>query len=101
MTNLVIRYQTKPEATQLNADLIRDVFRDAAKAAPAGVRYLVLQAQDGTFYHLVSYESDAANAGLTGLPAFKAFAEDGEARRVAPFDRREVTVVGNYRMLSD
>lgn len=100
MTNLVIRYQTKPEATQLNAELIRDVFREAAAAAPEGVRYCVLQAGD-TFYHLVAYESDAANAGLTGLPAFKAFAEDGEARRAAPFQRSEVTVVGNYRMLPE
>ena len=101
MTNLVIRYQTKPEATQSNVDLIRNVFREAAAAAPEGVRYCVLQAEDGTFFHLVAYESEAANEGLTGLPAFKAFAEGGEARRAGPFDRRAVTVVGNYRMLTD
>lgn len=101
MTNLVIRYQTKPEATQRNADLIRNVFREAAAAAPEGVRYCVLQAENGTFYHLVAFESEVANEGLTGLPAFKAFAEGGEGRRNGPFDRQEVTVVGNYRMLPD
>jgi hypothetical protein len=101
MTNLVIRYQTKPEATQQNADLIRNVFREAAAAAPEGVRYCVLQAEDGTFYHLVAYDSEAANTGLTSLPAFQAFAEDGESRRSAPFARQEVVVLGNYRMLPD
>jgi hypothetical protein len=61
MTNLVIRYQTKPEATRRNAELIRNVFREAAAAAPEG----------------------------------------GESRRSAPFERKEVTVVGNYCMLPD
>lgn len=97
--HLVIRYQTKPEATQRNVELIRDVFREAEAAAPEGVRYCVLQTADGTFYHFVAYDSEAANEGLTGLPAFAAFVDGGEARRVAPPERHEVTVVGNYRML--
>lgn len=99
--HLVIRYQAKPEATQRNAELIRDVFRELAAAAPEGVRYCVLQSADGTFYHLASYESEAANERLTGLPAFAVFQGGGEARRIAPPQRHDVSVVGNYRLLPD
>jgi hypothetical protein len=97
----IIRYQTKPEATQRNIELVENVFREVQAAAPQGVRYLVLRAEDGTFFHIVDSESEAANAGLTGLPAFAAFSKDGGVRRVEPPVFTEVTVVGNYRMLAD
>lgn len=101
MHHTVIRYQTKPEATEQNATLIEDVFRELDATAPEGVRYLVLRADDGTFIHFFSYESEAANEGLTGLPAFAAFVEGGEARRAAPPVRTNVTLVGNYGMLRE
>jgi hypothetical protein len=101
MTRTVIRYQTKPEAMQRNIELIENVFREAASAAPEGVRYLVLRTEDGTFFHVVSYENEGDNAGITGLPAFDAFAEGGDARRTGPPIRTDVTVVGNYRMLAE
>jgi len=101
MTRLVIRYQTKPEATQHNTELIENVFREAAAAAPKGVQYCVLRTDDGTFFHFVAYENEEANEGLTGLPAFEAFLAGGEARRLGAPDRREVTVVGNYRLLTE
>ena len=99
MTNIIIRYQTKPEATQRNTELIEDVFRELGAAAPDGVAYAVLRTDDNTFFHIVSYENDETNAKLTSLPSFEAFAKDGESRRVAPFERNAVTVVGNYRVL--
>ena len=101
MTSTVIRYQTKPEATQRNAELIQNVFGELAAAAPAGARYLVLRTADGTFYHIVSYDNEAGKSAITGLPAFAAFSQDGAERRVAPPTFDEVTVVGNYRMLAD
>ena len=99
MTNIIIRYKTKPEATALNTKLVEDVFRELNAAAPDGVAYAVLRTDDNTFFHIVSYENDETNAQLTGLPAFKAFQEDGESRRAAPFERNAVTVIGNYRIL--
>jgi hypothetical protein len=99
MTNIIIRYQTKPEATALNPKLVEDVFRELNAAAPDGVAYAVLRTDDNTFFHIVQYENEETNARLTGLPSFKAFAEDGESRRAAPFERNAVTVIGNYRIL--
>jgi hypothetical protein len=100
MTTAIIRYQTKPEATERNAELAAGVFRDLEAAAPDGVAYAVLRAEDGTFFHIVSYESEATNEQLTGLPAFAAFLEGGAERRMAPPARSDLTVVGNYRMLA-
>ena len=99
MTRQVIRYQTKPEATKRNAELIQNVFRELAAAAPAKVHYAVLQSGD-TFTHIVSYENDSDNEALTSLPAFKAFQEGGKECRLTPPDFAEATIVGNYQMLA-
>jgi hypothetical protein len=101
MTRSVIRYQTKPEATQRNTELIEDVFRELRTTAAEGVRYLVLRGEDGTFFHIVAYDNEAAQDGITGLPAFKAFGKDGAERRVEPPVFTDVTLVGNYRMLAE
>jgi hypothetical protein len=101
MNHSVIRYKTKPEATQENAQLVKDVFRELAAAAPKGVRYCVLQAEDGTFFHLVSYESKETQGAIPRLAAFQKFQENGEDRRVAPPEFTDVTIVGNYGVLAD
>jgi hypothetical protein len=100
MEQIIIRYKTKPEATAKNTELIENVFRELAAAAPDGVSYAVLRTGDGTFFHIASYESEETNEQLTGLPAFEAFTKDGQSRRIAPPERDTVTVVGNYRMLT-
>ena len=99
MTRQVIRYQTKPEATKRNAELIQNVFRELAAAAPAKVHYAVLQSGD-TFTHIVSYENEGDNDALTSLPAFKAFQDGGADRRLTPPDFADATIVGNYQMLA-
>jgi hypothetical protein len=101
MTFDVIRYQTKPEATEHNTELIRDVFRELAAAAPEHVRYAVLRTGDGTFMHVVSYDNDGDDDALTGLPAFAKFVDGGAERRIAAPERAAATIVGNYRMLAD
>ncbi len=101
MTRTVIRYQSKPEATQTNTQLIENVFRELKAAAPGGVRYLALRTADGTFLHFFSSENEGDDDAITGLPAFAAFVDGGAERRIAPPDRADVTVIGNYRMLAE
>jgi hypothetical protein len=100
MKPTVIRYTTKPEHTRRNVQLVEGVFRELGTAQPDGVRYLVLQLDDGTFIHVVAYEGDDDDR-LTGLRAFQEFVDGGEERRAAPPLRGEATVVGNYRMLAE
>lgn len=101
MKSTVISYQAKPEATQRNIDLIQNVFRELSAAAPKTVGYAVLRAEDGTFYHIVSYENPDDNSALTSLPAFAAFQAGGAACRATQPAFADVTVVGNYRMLPE
>src|SRR5947209_2900779 len=101
MPQQVIRYQTKPEATEHNAQLIQNVFRELAAAAPPNVHYAVLRTADGTFTHIVSYDNDGDNDALTSLPAFAAFQNGGADRRLTPPDFADVTIVGNYQMLAE
>jgi hypothetical protein len=99
MNRSVIRYQTKPEATQQNVDLIQNVFRELAAAAPENLGYCVLRAEDNTFIHIVAYENESDQKQLTSLPAFAAFQDGGAARRVAPPDFTDVTLIANYQLI--
>ena len=101
MQSQVISYQAKPEATQRNIELIQAVFRDLSAAAPDTVRYAVLRAEDGTFFHIVSHENPDDNSAITSLPAFAAFQAGGPACRATQPAFANVTVVGNYRMLPE
>jgi hypothetical protein len=101
MKYTVIRYQTKPGAAEKNAELIKNVFAELKAAAPEGVQYGVVRTEDGTFFHLVSYETEADQGKIPALKAFAAFQEQGRALRLAPPEFSEVTVVGNYRQLPE
>ena len=94
-TQLVIRYQTRPDAADLNESLIRDVFAELADRRPAGIEYAVYRLDDDqTFVHVFS--SSQGTDALTDLPAFRRFQEDAEARRAGPADARSAHLVGRY-----
>jgi hypothetical protein len=93
----LIRYPTKPGRAADNRALIEGVFKELAEAKPLSVRYLVLELEDGSFIHLV--EAAEGDASITGLPAFKVFAEGGRELRSEPPQLSAVKVVGNYRVL--
>jgi hypothetical protein len=100
MKRTLIRYKTRPELADKNAELIAAVFDELKVTAPEGVRYLSLRLDDNTFVHLVETETDAANA-IPGLAAFKAFQNGIRERCVEPPVFGDVTIVGNYRMLGE
>jgi hypothetical protein len=100
MKRTLIRYKTKPDMADKNAELIAGVFEELRAAKPAGVRYLSLRLEDDSFVHLVEAESDSANT-LQGLAAFKAFQTGIRERCDEPPLARSATIVGNYRMLGE
>jgi hypothetical protein len=100
MKRTLIRYKTKPELADKNAELIRGVFEQLKADGPEGVRYLSLRLEDGTFVHFVEAESDSANF-LPELAAFKAFQNGIRERCIEPPQAGSVTIVGNYRMLRE
>jgi hypothetical protein len=99
MKRTLIRYKTKPEKAQENARLIAAVFEELRAATPDGLRYLALTLGDGTFVHFVETEDGASP--LPALAAFRDFQGGVRERCLELPQASEVTIVGNYRMLSE
>jgi len=96
----LIRYKTKPEASDRNAELVSAVFAELKAAGPQGIRYLTLRLDDDTFIHLVETAEDGASP-LTKLAAFQDFQSGIRERCAEPPLVRQATIVGNYRMLGE
>jgi hypothetical protein len=99
MRRTLIRYKTKPETADRNAELISAVFAELKAAKPDGVRYLSLRLDDDTFIHLVEAMADDGSSPIPKLTAFQAFQSGIRERCAEPPLVCEATVVGNYRML--
>ncbi len=99
MKRTLIRYKTKPEAADRNAELIAKVFEELQAAKPDGLRYLSLRLDDDSFVHFVEAE-EGANL-LQKLEAFQAFQSGIRERCVELPQARSVTIIGNYRMLGE
>jgi len=99
MKQTLIRYKTKPELTDKNADLIAAVFAELKAAKPQGTRYLSLRLEDDTFIHFVETTADDGTSALPKLAAFQAFQSGIRERCVEPPVAGGVTIIGNYRML--
>jgi len=101
MKRTLIRYKTRPEAADKNAELIAAVFAELKAAQPEGVRYLSLRLEDDTFIHLVESAADDGSSALPKLAAFGAFQSGSRERCAEPPLSRSAIVVGNYRMLGE
>ena len=101
MNRRLIRYRTRPDMADKNAELIAAVFAELDAAKPDGVRYLALRLEDGSFVHLVETTSEDGSSALTKLGAFQAFQSGIRDRCAEPPVVGNATVVGNYRMLGD
>jgi hypothetical protein len=99
MRRTLIRYKTKPEASDRNAELVSAVFAELKTAKPDGVRYLTLRLDDDTFIHLIEATADDGSSPIPKLTAFQTFQSGIRERCAEPPLVREATVVGNYRML--
>jgi hypothetical protein len=98
MRRTLIRYKTKPEASDRNAELISAVFAELKAAKPDGVRYLSLRLDDDTFIHLVEATTEDGSTPIPKLTAFQAFQSGIRERCAEPPKVTEATIVGNYRM---
>ena len=97
MKRTLIRYKTKPEMTDKNAELIAGVFEELKASKLEGVRYLSLRLDDDTFVHFVETEANDGTSALPKLAAFQAFQNGIRERCAEPPLARSVTIVGNHR----
>ena len=101
MKRTVIRYRTKPEMAERNAELVAAVFAELKAAQPEGVRYMSLRLDDDTFIHIVENAADDGASPLPKLAAFAVFQNGIRERCAEPPVPKGATVVGNYRMLGE
>jgi hypothetical protein len=97
MRQMVVRYQAKPELADMNAQLIKEVFKELHEKNLPGVRYLALRLEDDSFLHFVISEGETNP--IPQLDAFRIFQSGVRDRIVEGPKSTAVEVVGNYRML--
>lgn len=100
MRRVMIRYEVKPDRVAENEALVRDVYDELRRTAPAGLRYATFRLEDGvSFVHLAETE-DGRNP-LSDVEAFARF-QEGIADRCA---RQPVVTqlheVGSYRFAGE
>jgi hypothetical protein len=72
MKRTIVRYTVKPGQEEVNADLVRAVYRELAELEPEGFRYATYRLDDGrTFIHMAEQESE--ENPLPTVPAFREF----------------------------
>ena len=101
MKRTLIRYKAKPEAANKNAELVAAVFAELKAAKPDGVRYLTLRLDDDSFVHFVETTAEDGTSALPKLTAFQVFQSGIRERCAEAPVFGGVTIVGNYRMLSE
>jgi hypothetical protein len=68
MDYAVVRYGVKQAAIEENRALIAKVFQELDQSAPAALRYLVLELDDGEFVHIVATVKTVRPPRCLGLP---------------------------------
>jgi len=93
---IVVRYRTKPETADKNAQLVRDVYEELAANQPAGFQYMTLQLDDGqSFVHVAIHDEGVENP-LSTSDAFARFQAGLSERLEQGPEPSPAAVVGSY-----
>ena len=94
----LISYITKSGRAADNRAKIEAVFAALAEVKPAELSYMVVEAGDGEFFHMVD-ATPAALEILQALPAFQDFSTNVSDRQEEPANRRDARLVGSFGAL--
>jgi hypothetical protein len=98
MSKVMVRYKVKPELAQENERLVRAVYEELERTAPAGLRYATFQLDDGvSFVHIASTETEDGVNPLGEVKAFQEFQRDVRDRCAEPPVLAELREVGSFR----
>jgi hypothetical protein len=96
MKQVMVRYTVKPDRVEENEALVRAVYDELHRTAPAGLRYATFRQDDGVgFVHLA--ETDGERNPLADVEAFARFQEGIRERCAQPPTVTELHEVGSYR----
>jgi hypothetical protein len=102
MRRVMVRYTVKPDQAKANEELVRAVYEELGRTAPAGLRYATFALEDGvSFVHLASVDTADGRNPLGGVAAFARFQEGVTDRCDDPPVAAEMREVGSYRFFGD
>ena len=91
----VVRYTTRPEASDENEHMIKAVFTQLADERPEGMRYVAIRLDDGvSFVHVAVFDGD--DNPLQALSAFGEFASTVATRCADGPSPVNGSVIGDY-----
>lgn len=96
MKQVMVRYKVKPERAQENEELVRAVYDELQRTAPAGLRYATFQLEDGVSFVHIAQTEDGQNP-LTEVAAFREFQKEVGERCEEPPVVAELREIGSYR----
>jgi hypothetical protein len=100
MRQVMVRYKVKPNRVEENEALVRAVYEELHRIAPAGLRYATFRQDDGTgFVHLAQTE-DGVNP-LAEVEAFARFQQGIGERCDEPPVVTVLYEVGSYGVLGE
>ena len=98
MSTIMVRYKVKPERAEENEQLVRAVYEELERTAPAGLRYATFKLDDRvSFVHIAARETEDGQNPLLAVRAFQAFQKDVADRCAEPPEARELHEVGSFR----
>jgi hypothetical protein len=93
----MVRYKVKAEQAAENEELVRRVYEELHRSAPAGIHYATFVMEDGvSFVHVASTETEDGRSPLTDVAAFRVFQENIAERCDEPPARVDLREVGSY-----
>jgi hypothetical protein len=98
MSKVMVRYKVKSECAEENERLVRAVYEELARTAPAELRYATFCLEDGvSFVHLASNETEDGHSPLSAVKAFQEFVAGVSGRCVEPPVTSDLHEVGSFR----
>jgi len=99
MRQVMVRYKIKPDRVAENEELVRAVYDELRRTAPAGLRYATFRLDDGvSFVHLSVTDTEDGHNPLSDVNAFKEFqANIAERCEEAPVVT-ELREIGSFRL---
>jgi hypothetical protein len=100
---VLVRYKVKPEEAAHNEELVRQVFAELQRTAPAGIHYATFVQEDGvSFVHVAITDTlDDGRSRLWEVAAFRAFQEGVEERWEEPAQSVPLREIGSYGFWSE
>jgi hypothetical protein len=102
MRQVMVRYKVKPDRSAENEELVRAVYDELRRTAPAGLQYATFALDDGvSFVHFSSIDAEDGRNPLSEVRAFAQFQEGiGERCDEAP-TVTQLREIGSFRFHGD